>query len=116
VTYHFFVHDTSTTITSFGPPGVPTFPTSINPAGKITGYYNDFRGYHGFVRNPSADIIPDTTPPLIVPQIGGNAGNNGWYRSTVTIDWGVADPESGIASSTGCGSVSLYETAGATFT
>jgi hypothetical protein len=47
-------------------------------------------------------IIADTTPPVITPQITGTVGSNGWYRSAVTVSWSVTDPESGIASSTGC--------------
>lgn len=59
----------------------------------------------------------DTTPPVIVPQISGTPGNNGWYRSAVTVSWNVSDPESGIASSTGCGSTTLTtDTAGTPLT
>ena len=63
-------------------------------------------------------LIPaDTTPPIIVPHIAGTLGNNGWYRSNVTVSWSVSDPESGIASSTGCTSTTLTtDTAGATLT
>ena len=43
------------TITSFDVPGaIATFPTSINPASEITGFYHDFfdaRVAHGFVRS-----------------------------------------------------------------
>jgi hypothetical protein len=46
--------------------------------------------------------IVDPTPPVITSNIIGTLANNGWYRNTVEIDWGVSDPESGIASSTGC--------------
>ena len=53
---------------------------------------------------------PDTTPPVITPQIAGTAGNNGWYLSSVTVTWSVTDPESGIASSTGCGPTTLTAT------
>lgn len=49
----------------------------------------------------------DNTPPLIVPQISGTLGNNGWYRSNVTVTWNVSDPESGISSTTGCASTTL---------
>jgi hypothetical protein len=44
----------------------------------------------------------DTTPPVITPTVTGTAGNNGWYVSPVTVSWDVSDPESGIASKTGC--------------
>jgi hypothetical protein len=59
----------------------------------------------------------DTSPPVIVPQISGTLGNNGWYRSNVTVSWSVTDPESGIASSSGCGPTTLTaDIAGITLT
>ena len=61
--------------------------------------------------------IADVTPPVISPQITGTLGNNGWYRSAVTVNWSVSDPESGIASSTGCAPTNLTgDTAGVTLT
>lgn len=60
-------------------------------------------------------IIADATPPVIIPQITGTLGTYGWYRSAVTITWNVTDPESGIASSTGCASTTISnDTAGVT--
>jgi len=44
----------------------------------------------------------DSTPPVITPHVIGVVGNNGWYTSGVDITWDAADPESGIASSSGC--------------
>ena len=62
-------------------------------------------------------VIVDTTPPVIIPQITGTLGNNGWYRSNVTVSWSITDPESGIASSSGCITTNLtVETAGVTLT
>jgi hypothetical protein len=53
------------------------------------------------------DATTDNTPPVIVPHITGTLGNNGWYLSNVTVSWSVTDLESGIASSTGCGTTNL---------
>jgi len=50
----------------------------------------------------SFTLISDNTPPVIVPTITGTLGSNGWYRSDVSVTWSVTDPESGIASSSGC--------------
>ncbi|MFI5053447.1 MAG: hypothetical protein ACHQDE_03720 [Acidimicrobiia bacterium] len=62
-------------------------------------------------------ITPDTTQPEISPTIDGTLGTNGWYTSDVVISWDVLDPESGIASSSGCGSATLTtDTAGTTLT
>jgi hypothetical protein len=59
----------------------------------------------------------DTTPPVIVPQVSGTSGENGWYRGSVTVTWSVADAESGIASSSGCEATHLTnDTAGVTLT
>lgn len=61
--------------------------------------------------------IVDVTPPVIAPQITGTLGNNGWYRSDVTVNWSVTDPESGITSWTGCAPANLTaDTAGLTLT
>jgi hypothetical protein len=59
----------------------------------------------------------DTTLPVITPNISGTLGNNGWYTSDVIVSWNVSDPESGIASSSGCGTVTInYDTTGETLT
>lgn len=85
----------------------------INNSGQIAGT--------GLVNNQSRafrlDPIVDSTPPVIVPEVKGALGNNGWYRSNVTVSWSLTDPESGIASSTGCNTVTLTaDTAGTTLT
>ncbi|MGI8745944.1 MAG: FG-GAP-like repeat-containing protein [Bryobacteraceae bacterium] len=62
-------------------------------------------------------VLRDATPPVVVPQITGTLGGNGWYRSNATVSWSVTDPESGIASSSGCGPTTLTtDTAGVTLT
>jgi hypothetical protein len=59
----------------------------------------------------------DSTPPVIVPTINGQIGNNGWYKSVVTVNWAVSDPESGVVSSDGCSSTKLTaDTPGVTLT
>jgi alpha-tubulin suppressor-like RCC1 family protein len=59
----------------------------------------------------------DTTPAAITPSVAGTLGNNGWYRSDVTVTWTVSDPESNISSSTGCGPAAITnETNGITLT
>jgi hypothetical protein len=52
-------------------------------------------------------VAIDTTPPEITPNVSGTLGNNGWYISDVIVSWTVTDPESGIASSTGCDPTTL---------
>lgn len=57
--------------------------------------------------SPSVGLKIDSTPPLIRSSITGTQGNNGWYRSNVTVTWGVIDAISGIASSSGCAQTTL---------
>ncbi|MFZ3323464.1 MAG: kelch repeat-containing protein [Usitatibacter sp.] len=74
-------------------------------------------GYNGITELASAELYTasDRTPPVIVPQVSGTLGNNGWYTSNVSVSWSVTDPESGIASSTGCTPITLTaDTAGVT--
>ncbi|NPV67598.1 MAG: hypothetical protein HPY64_10675 [Anaerolineae bacterium] len=60
---------------------------------------------------------PDTTPPVITPSVSGTSGNNGWYKSDVTVSWTVSDSESAISSSSGCGTTTInYDTSGVTLT
>jgi alpha-tubulin suppressor-like RCC1 family protein len=45
----------------------------------------------------------DTTAPVIAPHVSPAPNAAGWNTtSPVTVSWDVSDPESGIASSTGC--------------
>jgi hypothetical protein len=59
----------------------------------------------------------DSTAPTITPAVTPDANANGWHRGDVTVAWTLADSESGIASSSGCGATTLTaETAGTTLT
>jgi len=81
--------------------------------GHTYAFYSIARDLVGNVENSktlaeaTARIVVVTTPPVIVPRVTGTVGNNGWYRSNVTVSWNVNDPESGIASSTGCTTATL---------
>lgn len=50
---------------------------------------------------------PDVTPPVIIPNVTGTLGTNGWYTSDITVTWSVTDAESGVNPSTGCNTVVL---------
>lgn len=59
----------------------------------------------------------DTSAPEITPNVAGTMGANDWYVSNVDVTWSVSDPESGIASSTGCSASTLTtDTASTTLT
>jgi hypothetical protein len=69
------------------------------------------------VGNIDPDAPPDSTPPLIEPNVGGTLGNNDWYTSDVLVDWNVADEESAVSSASGCeASTVVVDTGGTTFT
>jgi hypothetical protein len=52
---------------------------------------------------PGATGTPgDPTPPVVIPVIFGTLGSNGWYTSSVTLNWSIVDPESIILSTEGC--------------
>jgi hypothetical protein len=50
---------------------------------------------------PAAAFSGSIAPPSITLNVSGLAGDNGWYRSDVTVSWNVSDP-TGISSSSGC--------------
>lgn len=57
------------------------------------------------------------TPPIVTPHVDGPQAADGWYTGDVNVTWDVADPETGIDSSSGCDPVTLTEdTAGTTIT
>ena len=61
----------------------------------------------GLLASVPVTVKIDQTPPVIVPTVTGTQGANGWYTSNVTVSWTTTDPESGIATSTGCGTQTL---------
>src|ERR1019366_9511057 len=91
--------------------------------GHTYGFYSIARDLAGNIEASKAaaeattNVVIDTTPPVITSNISGTRGQNGWYRSGVTISWSATDPESGIASSAGCSTTTLStDTAGVTLT
>lgn len=59
----------------------------------------------------------DLTAPAIVALQTPLPNANGWNNTTVSVNWTVDDPESGIASSSGCAPITLVgETGGTTLT
>ncbi|MGH8246360.1 MAG: hypothetical protein ACREUU_08000, partial [Gammaproteobacteria bacterium] len=60
----------------------------------------------------------DVSPPEITPAIQPAPNAARWNRADVTVTWSITDPESGIAWSTGCSSLSVTNetsAAGVTF-
>lgn len=50
---------------------------------------------------PAAARSSSISPPSITVNISGTAGDNGWYRSNVSVSWTVSD-STGISTSSGC--------------
>jgi hypothetical protein len=57
---------------------------------------------------PGLPNVPgDQTPPVVTPSITGTLGDDGWYRTNVTVSWVISDPESVILRTSGCDTVTL---------
>jgi hypothetical protein len=56
-----------------------------------------------FLVAPTAGgVVSADTPPEITLSIFGTLGTNGWYRSTVTVNWQITDPDGDPILSTNC--------------
>jgi hypothetical protein len=121
--YTIYVSDNAGPFTPILSQDTATQATYAGTGGHTYSFYSIARDLSGNVEDAktvaeaTTRVITDATPPVIVPQITGALGNNGWYLGDVTVSWSVTDPESGIASSSGCKTTTLTtDTAGATLT
>jgi hypothetical protein len=88
-------------------------------AGSFT-YTATFAGdaqYRAATATAALIVTPaDTTPPVVSATVSGTRGSGEWYVGDVLVSWTVSDPDSAIASRTGCDPASLTaDTAAATF-
>ncbi len=59
----------------------------------------------------------DYSAPVVTPTVTGTMGNQGWYRSNVSVTWTTTDNESAISSRTGCDPTTLSsDSAGTSYT
>jgi hypothetical protein len=74
------------TFTAFDPPGsAATFPKSNNPAGAITGLYDDASGVsHGFLRAPDGTITTFDVPGSTYPSPQASTPQGGSRDTTKT--------------------------------
>jgi hypothetical protein len=76
---------------------------------------NEFTGLIDDVKVSTTADYPDTTAPVVSPNVSGPAGNAGWYVGDVTVGWNIAT-HSVVRSSTGCGPAPVTaDTAGSSF-
>jgi hypothetical protein len=103
---------------SFAGNGPATITLTASAAGFTSASVTLSIATNGETRVVNFTLQPaDTTPPVITPNVSGTLGANGWYTSDVTVTWTVTDPESGIATSSGCGNATLItETTSTTLT
>jgi sugar lactone lactonase YvrE len=110
-------------ITRASPVGGFTTPEGLRIQGSIADMEFDSQGrlyvdqqYGRYVFRITG-LAGDSSPPVVTADVSGTTGNNGWYRSDVTVSWSVSDAESAISSSSGCESTSVTEdTTGVTLT
>jgi hypothetical protein len=122
--FNIYVSDNGGTFTPLLSNAAATSSTFTGQAGHSYGFYSIARDLVGNIEGgktvaeaTTQVVIGDTTPPVIIPSISGTLGQNGWYVSNVTVTWSVTDPESGIASSSGCNATTLTaDTGGVTLT
>ena len=80
-----------------------------NPAGSLV--LDSSGNLYGVTRSGGSSSLgtvfrlstpSDSTPPVITPNPSGRLGNNGWYVTSVDVDWNVTDNESAVTSKSGC--------------
>ena len=65
----------------------------------------------------SVTVMIDKSAPEVEAVVSAPSNAAGWHTSDVTVSWIVRDPETGIASTSGCGSQTVAgETSGLTLT
>jgi hypothetical protein len=82
------------------------------PAATDVSYENGVRAGNGLVIISYTQ--PDTSAPVIAPAVSGTLGTNGWYTGDVRVEWSVSDPDSAIASTSGCEPQSITSDIGGT--
>jgi len=72
----------------------------------------------GHTANGSFTVtVGDATPPVVSHTVAGTLGANGWYVSNIEVSFTTEDPETGVATSSGCAASTVStNTAGQSFT
>jgi hypothetical protein len=91
VTVHWDVSDAESKVTSFF--HCEDFPIK---ADSPQGTYTCVAQSSGGRAQRSVTIKVDQTPPVVVPEVFGTLGNNGWYTSNVFVRFKASDPISGV--------------------
>ncbi|HNT54966.1 MAG TPA: M23 family metallopeptidase, partial [Anaerolineaceae bacterium] len=83
---HFEVRHNGKQVDSMGWYGGGPDPCPLGP-----GPTGSYRGCEESVWLWADSCAPDRTPPVTTPTLSGTLGNNGWYRSAVSISLAAAD-------------------------
>lgn len=62
----------------------------------VAGTNDSFYATWAYVDSADSGPTNDTTPPITTATIDGTLGNNGWYRSDITISLNPTDDNSGV--------------------
>ncbi|HWH15532.1 MAG TPA: hypothetical protein VNT51_12375, partial [Miltoncostaeaceae bacterium] len=103
-------NETTATAVTLGPLADGDYTFTVREDGDPDPENPDDPGDPGPSRSTSFGV--DTTPPTLTRTISGVAGDNGWYRSTVTIGYSCADAASGIPGGCPSGRSIGFQTAG----
>lgn len=94
-------------LTAPSTPGLHTFKvkysTTLSPNTGASDFVSAFNKTPEFTYTMTVVAPSDTTPPTIGHTLDPASpdGDNGWYRSNVSLTWSVNDPESSVTK-TGC--------------
>jgi hypothetical protein len=77
-----------------------------NPANALAcGATGNACGSGFLLADEAVGMALDAAPPVVTPTLSPATpdGDNGWYRSPVTVTWGIDDGDSPVTLSSGCG-------------
>jgi hypothetical protein len=81
------------------------------PAATSVGFETGVRPDNGSIFGNGQVVVsyaePDSSAPVLTPDIAGTLGGGGWYTSDVSVSWSVSDAESTIISQSGCDAQSV---------
>jgi hypothetical protein len=113
VAFTFSASDATSGVASSSAPN-PLIVTGAGAGLQAEVIVSDAAGNSSTFTTPPVNI--DRTAPLLLPQISGTLGDNGWYTSDVQLAWAIDELPGSVLGTTGCEPASVTaDTAGVTF-